>query len=268
MTQRAAASISRIAFNPFVTASLLWVLTRGPPSIRHRILEAVSSLRNPQHLARVVQTLKWLAAIGVVGTVNRTLNELALNSWRTKSEASRWTWDTEIAVVTGGCSGLGELLVKRLVERGVRVAVLDIQQLPSSLQASPNVSFFSCDVTDPGAISKTAANIVASMGPPTILINNAGIAQPHTILDTTPDYLRSIFAVNLFSNWHTVQAFLPHMISKNKGHIVTVGSMASFMGIGGMGDYCATKAAVLSFHEGMAYQSQSHHTDLLTTLQP
>jgi all-trans-retinol dehydrogenase (NAD+) len=81
---------SKIALNPFVTASLLWVLTRGPSSIRDRVFEIVISLRNPRTLAQVVKALKWLLAIGVLGTTNRTLNELALNSWRTKSEKSRW----------------------------------------------------------------------------------------------------------------------------------------------------------------------------------
>jgi all-trans-retinol dehydrogenase (NAD+) len=153
--------------------------------------------------------------------------------------------------VTGGCSGIGELLVKKLVKKGVKVAVLDIQQLPPSLQSHPSVQFFACDVTDANAVSKTAEQVTASMGSPSILVNNVGIAQAHTIFDTTPEYLHKIFAVNLFSNWYTVQAFLPDMIAKNKGHIVTVASIASFTGVAGMADYCATKAAVLSFHEGM-----------------
>jgi len=241
---------SKIALNPFITASLLWVLTRGPPNIRNQILKTITSLQSPPTLARVVKALKWLLAFGVLGTANRTLNELALNSWRAKSEKSRWQWNKEVAVVTGGCSGLGELLVKKLIDKGVRVAVLDIQQLPPSLRGHSSVQFFACDVTDPVAVSKTAEQVASSMGSPSILVNNAGIAQAHTILDTTPEYLQKIFAVNLFSNWHTVKAFLPNMIANNKGHIVTVASTASFIGVAGMADYSATKAAVLAFHEG------------------
>lgn len=70
------------------------------------------------------------------------------------------------------------------------------------------------------------------------------------LTDTTPEYLQKVFSVNVFSNWHTLKAFLPDMVAKNKGHIVTVASVASFIGAGAMGDYCATKAAVLAFHEG------------------
>ena len=81
-------------------------------------------------------------------------------------------------------------------------------------------------------------------------MNNAGIAQAHTILDTSDEYLRKIFDVNLLSNFTTVKAFLPDMIAKNKGHVITVASTASFLGAAGMVDYCSTKAGVLSFHEG------------------
>lgn len=127
-------SVSHVALNPVVTASLLWVLTRGPPNVRDPLLNRISSLRNPQTLARVVKALKWLLALGVTGTVNQQLNKLALNAWRLKNEKKRWDWSKEIAVVTGGCSGIGELVVKRLIGKGVKVAVLDIQQLPPSLQ--------------------------------------------------------------------------------------------------------------------------------------
>jgi short-subunit dehydrogenase len=66
----------------------------------------------------------------------------------------------------------------------------------------------------------------------------------------SPDWLRKIFDVNVLSNWYTIKAFLPDMITKNKGHIVTVASIASFISVAGMVDYCSTKAGVLAFHEG------------------
>jgi NAD(P)-dependent dehydrogenase (short-subunit alcohol dehydrogenase family) len=89
------------------------------------------------------------------------------------------------------------------------------------------------------------------MGAPTILINNAGILASHTILTTSDVYLRKIFDVNVLSNWYTTKAFLPDMLRDNKGHIVTIASTASFIGVAGLADYTATKAAILSFHEGM-----------------
>lgn len=113
-----------------------------------------------------------------------------------------------------------------------------------------NIKFFACDITNPKAVYSTAEQIKATLGAPTILINNAGILEAHTILNTSDEFLRKIFDVNVLSNWYTVKAFLPDMVRQNKGHIVTVASMASFVGLASMGDYSATKAAILSFHEG------------------
>lgn len=68
--------------------------------------------------------------------MNRKLSDVALNNgrWTAWSEKKRWKWDEEVAVVTGGCSGIGELIVKGLAGRGVRVVVLDINGLPGRLR--------------------------------------------------------------------------------------------------------------------------------------
>ncbi|KAF2736875.1 dehydrogenase/reductase SDR family member 8 precursor [Polyplosphaeria fusca] len=242
---------STLALNPVFTASLLYILTKGPPTIRDRLFSRFAALRDPQRLTTIVKVLKWLLGLGLLRNVNGHLNKIALNAWRLRSEKNRWHWNQEIAVVTGGCSGIGERVVKGLVKKGLRVAVLDIQQLPPTLQGYANIKFFACDITDPTAVNTTAERIRATMGSPSILVNNAGIALAHTILDTSDEFLRKIFDVNCLSNFTTVKAFMPDMIAANKGQVVTVASLASYLGVGGMADYCSTKAAVLSFHEAL-----------------
>ena len=254
-------AISRVALNPAVIGALLWVLTRGPDSIRDRLISKVSALRNPETLRRVTKALGWLLVLGTANTVNRKFNELALNAYRANDERKRWKWNKEIAVVTGGCSGIGLLVVKRLILRGVKVAILDVQQLPPALQGYASVKLFVCDITDPSAVSKTAEKVKAMLGSPSILVNNAGIGQPHAVLKTSPEYLRKIFDVNVLSHWYLVQEFLPDMVAKNKGHVVTVASMASYVTVAGMVDYAATKAAVLAFHEGN-YSYDRYHMEL------
>lgn len=125
---------SKTAFNPLTTAPLLWLLTKSPAGIRDRLLNSLSFLRDEQKLATIIKSLKWLLALGVLGKVNAKLNEIALNAWRIKSELKRWQWNKEVAVITGGCSGIGLLVVKGLLKKGVKVAILDIQQLPATLQ--------------------------------------------------------------------------------------------------------------------------------------
>ncbi|KAL1795523.1 hypothetical protein ACET3X_005747 [Alternaria dauci] len=159
------------------------------------------------------------------------------------------------------------MVVTRLLAKGIRVAVLDIQQLPPSLQGHAGVQFFKCDVTDPSEVYSVAEKIKDGMGAPTILVNNAGILASHTILSTSDVYLQKIFQVNVLSNWYTVKAFLPDMIRNNKGHIVTVASTASFTGVGGMADYSATKSAILGFHESLNAELKLHYKspNVLTT---
>ena len=91
---------------------------------------------------QILKSLKVLLVLGLLGTLNRKLNEKALNSGRWTAEKSKWNLSEEIAVITGGCSGIGELIVKGLVKKGVKVVVLDIQTLPLPLEGSMFCSHF------------------------------------------------------------------------------------------------------------------------------
>jgi all-trans-retinol dehydrogenase (NAD+) len=124
-----------------------------------------------------------------------------------------------------------------------------------------NIHYFSCDLTSSGAVKQAASAVRSFLGPPTILVNNAGIVFVHTILETTPAQLRKLFEVNLISQFYTIQAFLPDMIERKKGHIVTLASMASFVGTAGFVDYSASKVGVLALHEGLI-QELKHRYDV------
>lgn len=130
-----------------------------------------------------------------------------------------------------------------------------------------DIKFFQCDVTSPEAVYETAQTIQSTIGHPTILVNNAGIFAAHTILDTSDSFLRKIFDVNVLSNWYTTKAFLPSMISNNKGHIITIASTASYIAVAGMADYTASKAAILAFHEALNQELKHHYNapNVLTT---
>jgi all-trans-retinol dehydrogenase (NAD+) len=133
--------------------------------------------------------------------------------------------------------------------------------------ADAHVKYFECDITDPEAVYAVAEQVKATLGAPSILINNAGILSSHTILNTPDKYLRKIFDVNVLSNWYTTKTFLPAMIAANKGHIVTVASSASYISVAGLADYTASKAAILSFHEGLSQELRQHYNapNVLTT---
>ncbi|CAP60480.1 uncharacterized protein PODANS_1_7760 [Podospora anserina S mat+] len=155
----------------------------------------------------------------------------------------------EIVVVTGGSGGIGGLIVQLLAERSIKTVVLDIQ--PLTFHPGPTVTYFKCDLTSPSSIAHVASLIRAQVGNPTVLINNAGVVQNKSILASTPRDVQFTFDVNHFSHYSTVREFLPYMIEKNHGMVVTVASFAAWVSVPNMVDYAASKAAAQSFHEGL-----------------
>jgi all-trans-retinol dehydrogenase (NAD+) len=111
-----------------------------------------------------------------------------------------------------------------------------------------------CDVTSASSIAEAAKQVRLEFGEPTILVNNAGIGRPHSLLETSNEWVTKIFQINIISHFMLVKEFLPSMVENNKGHIVGLASMASFVAPPGIVDYAATKAAVLAFHEGLGQE--------------
>jgi NAD(P)-dependent dehydrogenase (short-subunit alcohol dehydrogenase family) len=251
------ASANRLLLSPFLSGPILLSATYYPETVRQVIAAITQNL--PEKLVTLlasvphppaITALRVLVALGVIRTVNGALNTIASNSWRLGA-AKGWDWANEIAVVTGGSSGIGKGIVERLVALGVRVAVFDIQDLPKELQGNARIRFYHCDVTSSESVAAAADAVRRELGHPSILVNNAGIAKPMPILKTSEEYLRKIFGVNVMSLWFTTQQFLPRMIQLNKGHIVTVASIASFVALATAADYSATKAGALAFHESL-----------------
>lgn len=129
-------TLTPLALNPLLTSTLLYLLTRSPPRLRGLIIARIPGLKDTKRYVQVVKALKWCLAFGLAGVLNKQLNAVALNGgrWGMRREKERWDWGREVAVVTGGCGGIGEMMVRKLVGRGVRVGVVDVAGLPKSLE--------------------------------------------------------------------------------------------------------------------------------------
>lgn len=225
-----AALIKYTILNPIITGPLLFILTIAPKSYQQPILQELSAYVSQANVERLVLALKWLFGFSLVTTLNIFLSELAQNNFRWKSEAHRYDWPKEIAVVTGAGSGFGRLISEGFASHGIKVMALDIQDsLPAEMKSNKQIHYYKCDVTSVEAVNTTAEAIRAQHGNPSILINNAGVAYEANILKATPEQVHRIFNVNTISHYFTVNAFLPSMISQHKGHVVTIASMASFL---------------------------------------
>jgi len=213
---------------PPLTGGLLFLLTGAPDGLRQPALDQLRQLLSPQNIERTITALKWLLGVGFISHVNALLNEKSHNNFLPANEKD-WNWPNEIAVITGTSSGFGKLLAQDLSAKGVRIAALDVSDPAPELENNKKITHYKCDVTDPESVKAVSKRIQEEMGHPSILINNAGIGQGHSILETPPAFAKKIFEVNVISHYYMVQAFVPAMIEAKKGHVVTMASTASFV---------------------------------------
>ncbi|KAJ7068544.1 retinal short-chain dehydrogenase/reductase [Mycena amicta] len=174
-------------------------------------------------------------------------------------------WSDQIVVITGGASGVGELLANTLAVKSVTVVVLDVKPIQSQ---NYNISYYKCDVSKWEEVDAVSKKIIEEIGQPTILINNAGVVQGKLLLDLSPEDVQQTFNVNTVSHFWTLKAFLPGMIAKKKGHIVTVASVMGMHGVAQMTDYCASKAALVSLNRSLRSELDKRYNcpEVRTTL--
>lgn len=110
---------------------------------------------------------------------------------------------------------------------------------------------YEVDITSKEDVLNTVTKVRSEHGHPTVLINNAGIGSDLLILDKPMDSFRKMFETNFFAQIQLVKEFLPNMVQRNHGHIITVSSMAAFSPRAANVDYAATKAALLAFNDGL-----------------
>ncbi|KAJ5432385.1 Dehydrogenase RED2 [Penicillium daleae] len=203
---------------------------------------AQAYLRNPL----TQKALGVVLALGLLRSINKSLSQWTLNNW---TSSPRWNPARELILITGGSSGIGKQVMEDLAKTGVRVIILDINEPTFTLPA--NVTFYKADITSSASIAEVAKAIRDNHGEPTVLVNNAGVGHDGTILDEPESKIRQTFEVNTISHFLMVKEFLPAMIRANHGHVVTIASMASFVALGEMADYCCSKVSALAFHESL-----------------
>jgi short-subunit dehydrogenase len=99
----------------------------------------------------------------------------------------------------------------------------------------------------------------------TILINNAGIVNGKKLLDTSQAMMKKTLEVNTLAHLYTIKEFMPDMIKANKGHIVTVASMAAHSAIAAMSDYCASKSGAYAIDESIRMEISKNGWNIQTT---
>ncbi|XP_013177254.1 PREDICTED: estradiol 17-beta-dehydrogenase 11-like [Papilio xuthus] len=184
----------------------------------------------------------------------------------------------EIILITGAGHGMGREMALRFGKLGGVVVCVDIN--PAGNKETVDIvkgqegkaHAYQCDVTDRNAINELAEKIRREIGDVTMLVNNAGIMPCKPLLQTSDTEIRTVFEVNVLAQLWLIQAFLPHMMETNHGHIVAMSSMAGVVGLRNLVPYCGTKYAVRGLMEALHEELREDKRDFsgikLTTICP
>ena len=159
-------------------------------------------------------------------------------------------WNQQQALVTGGASGIGLAIAKKLHGLGVKVVLcdLDAKKLEDACKSvGKNCRTLSLNVTDVKAVENAIGELVSQTGPIDILVNSAGITGITNVKshEVDPANVDLVFRVNFFGSFNTARAVLPGMLQQNYGRILHIASIAGKEGNAGMMAYSASKAAVI-----------------------
>ncbi|KZT62317.1 NAD(P)-binding protein [Calocera cornea HHB12733] len=176
----------------------------------------------------------------------------------------RLDWGEQLVLITGGASGIGLLLANTLAVRNVGVVVLDVKERLES--ENYNIRYYQCDVGNAEEVEAVAARIRKEVGDPTILINNAAIVSPSLLLSQAPKAAARVFATNTLAHFYTLHAFLPALVARNAGHVVTISSVLGQQGVAHLSAYCASKAALVSLHRSLRRELLASAPNIRTTL--
>ena len=165
---------------------------------------------------------------------------------------------TRVAVVTGGASGIGLGVARRLVADGHAVAVLDrngsgAKAAVEELRAGGGTATArEVDVADWSDVGAAFADVREQLGPVSILVTSAGIEAFDPLLDITPARWDQILSVNLTGTFACCQAAVPDMIEAGWGRIVTISSQSAQSGAPNMAHYSASKGGVIALTKSLA----------------
>jgi 3-dehydrosphinganine reductase len=166
------------------------------------------------------------------------------------------------AIVTGGSSGIGLALVRRLAARGDRVSVLalDDADLAALAAAPPSAAVRTAgvDVSDRDAVTAAVVAAQQAHGPCDLLVTSAGIVTPGRFWELPDTEFTRHMAVNYFGTLWPVRAVVPSMVQRRAGSIVMISSFAGLLGVYGYGAYSPTKFAVRGLAETLRMELKPH----------
>lgn len=167
------------------------------------------------------------------------------------------------AIVTGAARGIGAAVARQLAHDGLAIGVLDLDEADcaGTVEAITNsggsATAVAADVSDETAVAAAVARITAELGPPTVLVNNAGIGPRAELVEMSTQQWDTVTGVNLRGPFLLTRAVCPFMIEAGWGRIVNMSSISA-VGDAARVDYGSAKAGLIGFTKSLALQLGRH----------
>jgi 3-oxoacyl-[acyl-carrier protein] reductase len=164
-----------------------------------------------------------------------------------------------VAIVTGAARGIGAATARRLAADGLAVAVLDLAEAACGDTVSAiggaggRAIAVGADVSDPDQVAAAVARVADQLGPPTVLVNNAGVLRDNLLFKMTEDDWDTVMGVHLRGAFLMSRAAQAHMVKAQFGRIVNLSS-TSALGNRGQANYAAAKAGLQGFTKTLAIE--------------
>ena len=166
-------------------------------------------------------------------------------------------WQDKTVMITGASSGIGRGLAVELSRRGAKCGLIArradaLAELAREIETEKGKAIaLPADVMDADSLNAAATQLRKALGPIDVLIANAGVGATVDGAELKGSTVAGVINVNVLGAANSVEAVVPEMVKRGKGHLVVISSLAAYRGLPKSAAYCASKAAVSAFFESL-----------------